>query len=114
MTTSSPAQRKSRTQWWFWTMASIALSGISFICLIVLFAAIGGSVSGGGGHVNEKPFVLIMDLLSAVSIAAVGASGFYAWWFRPFAHLALALAFFTANSLLLVYAVGVGAFVNSL
>lgn len=95
-------------------MASIALSAGAFLCLIVLFAGIAGSVSGGGGHMDEKPFVLIIDLLLGASLAALGTSAFYARKFRPFPHLAMKLAFFVANTVLLLYALAVGAFVNSL
>lgn len=92
----------------------MALSGVSFLCLIVLFAGIAGSVSGGGGHMNEKPFVLVIDLLLGASLAASGASAFYAWKARPFPHLAMMLAFFVANSVLLLYALAAGTLVNSL
>lgn len=92
----------------------LLLSGASFLCLIVLFVGIGVGVSGGDGHFDEKPFVLLIDLLLVASLAALGTSAVYAWKFRPFSHLATMLAFFVANNVLLLYALGVGALVNSL
>ncbi len=108
------AAGKIQSRWWFWTLISAALCLGAFLCLFVLLASIGVSVSGGGGHVDEKPFVLVTASLLGGALGALGASAFFAWRFRPFSGIAALLAFGLINGLLLTYVLAVGAFVFSI
>lgn len=110
----SNAVRKIQSRWWFWTLTGAALCVASFLCLFVLLASIGVGVSGGGGHVDEKPFVVVIAALIAIVIGALGASARCAWRSRPFTGLAALCAFWLLNGLQLGYALLVGAFVLSI
>jgi hypothetical protein len=51
----------------FWVLAGILLYFLAGFIVLLWFASVAGSVTGGGGHVNTEAFIWPASIIAAIA-----------------------------------------------